>query len=145
MSLLGKRGGAWLDVLGSKVLLDVGVRVWRQQIRGAAASLSKAQQDQESETLVPKKLKTALRDAGGRRIFRFGRCVCVAADVPSFPRSASLDAACVASLKTVSISRLGSVLRSRCGGVVSFEQFSRFRGVICFLPQLNSLCSLLPS
>lgn len=54
MSLLGKEGGAWVDVLGSKVLLDVGVRVWRQQIRGVAVSLSKAQQDQESETLAPK-------------------------------------------------------------------------------------------
>lgn len=54
ISLLGKGGGARVDVLGSKVLLDVGVRVWRQQIRGAAASPSKAQQDQESETLAPK-------------------------------------------------------------------------------------------
>lgn len=54
VSLLGKGGGACADVLGSKVLLDVGVRVWRQQIRGVAASLRKAQQDQESETLAPK-------------------------------------------------------------------------------------------
>lgn len=132
MSLLGKEGGAWVDVLGSKVLLDVGVRVWRQQIRGEAESLSKAQQDQESETLAPKtevKSWTQRFAARAEGLFSDSGGVFVTADVPSFPRSASLGAACVAPQTTVSVPRSGSVRRSR-GGVVSLKQF---RGPWCYL------------
>lgn len=90
------------------------------------------------------KVEHGVSNAGGRRISRFGWCVCVTADVPSLPRSASLDAACVATQTAVSVSRLGST-NGGCGGVVSFEQFSGVRGVICFLPQLKNLWSLLTS
>lgn len=92
------------------------MRVWRQQFRGAAASLWKAQQGQKSETLGP---ITKVESPSKQRLVKRAEGVFSDSSPPMLRVSPEVLRLmpCVVTQTAVSVFRLGSGLRSRCGDV----------------------------
>lgn len=68
-----------------------------------------------------------LVEVGGRHTFRLGQCV-----LPGVSGEPSSDAACVVTQAAVSVSRLGSGLRSRRDALVCLKQLTSVRVVVVF-------------